>query len=405
MPNFTYTARGRQGEMLHGQITANSDEEALAALQSQGLIVTAVRLDRSAKRAVRAVRKQHQRIAKSDLVLLSKQLSTLLESGIPLTRALTVLKEQCESRLLETVLADLLHEVESGAPLHEALKRHPRVFNNFWVNLVKAGETGGQLSGSLEQIAKYLESARQLEQKIVSAMMYPAVLVVVAIGAVAVFLLKIVPIFSGLFSQFGVELPLITKIVIGISGVLQQTALWGILITGAVIFLVRRWRATPVGRTILDGWMLQLPLAGQLAQYSEVARFANSLSTLLLSGVPILQALEIVQAGSSNVIFTQAIDVIRTSVREGHGIAKTMAENGVFPGMVVQMVQAGEEIGQVAQMLKRVAAYYEERAEVLLHRMTTLFEPIVLVVMGALIGVIVVAMYLPLFNLSQMSHR
>ena len=406
MPVFGYTARGRQGQSQHGQLTAASEEEALATLQGQGLLVTSVRLDRATKTSPlkTASTRQHHGIKIGDLVLFSKQLSTLLSSGVPLTRALNILKTQCESERLQQTLGDILTRVESGLPLHEALKQHARVFNDFWINLVKAGEAGGRLAGALEQIAKYLETIQLLHQKIISAMIYPLVLIVATIGAVALFLLKIVPIFSNLFKDFNVPLPWITIVVIRVSSILQHYALWGILIAGVFSYGVRRWYQTAAGRELIDTWMLRLPIIGELVQYSQVARFAHSLSTLLESGVPILQALEIVQSAAGNVRYAQAIEAIRTGVREGHSMTQPLAQGGLFPVMMVQMVQVGEEIGQVAQMLARVAKYYEERAETMINRVTTLFEPIVLVVMGGVIGVIVVAMYLPLFNLSQIRH-
>lgn len=404
MPTFTYTARSHQGrQRLHGETTAATEEEALTTLQGQGLLVTSVQMA-GAKAAPKAAARQHGRVTTTDLVLFSKQLATLLDSGVTLTRALGVLKLQCDSRALEGILAQVLKEVEGGAPLHEALQRHPRVFNDFWVNLVKAGETSGKLGGALEQIAKYLEIIRSLERKIVSAMIYPIILIVVSILAISVFLLKIVPIFSTLFEEFNTPLPWITVFVITASKVLQRVFVWGILVAGGCIYGVQRWRSTARGRAFIDTWLLRIPLVGQLIQYSQVARFANSLSTLLESGVPILQALEIVQFGAGNVLYAKAVEDLRVSVREGHTIADPMARTGLFPVMVVQMVRAGEEIGKVAQMLARVAQYYEERTETLITRVTTLFEPVVLVVMGGVIGVVVVAMYLPLFNLSQIGR-
>lgn len=404
MPTFAYTARSGQGQVLRGKTSAPTEEDALATLQSQGLLVTSVRLAASPPTPAKSAARQHGRITTADLVLFSKQLATLLDSGVTLTRSLGILKLQCESRTLEAVLTQVLKEVEGGAPLHEALKHHPRVFNDFWVNLVKAGETSGRLGGALEQIAKYLETIRSLERKIISAMIYPIVLMVVSVIAVAVFLLKIVPIFSTLFAEFNTPLPWITTLVIAISGALQRSFLWGILVMGGCIYGLRRWRATERGRAFIDSWLLRIPLIGQLIQYSQVARFANSLSTLLESGVPILQALEIVQFGAGNVLYAKAVENLRASVREGRTISDPMARSGLFPVMMVQMVRAGEEIGKVAQMLSRVAQFYEERAETLITRVTTLFEPVVLVFIGGVIGVIVVAMYLPLFNLSQMGR-
>jgi len=407
MPSFTYMARDREGLLKTGALEAVNEEEVLTALQSRGLIVTSlVRRDGRMTQAVksRMTRRFHGRVTTDDKVLFCQQLATLLNAGVPLLRSLEVISFQIDSRPLHHAVERIRQDLEGGSSFRDAVARHPRLFTKFWINLVETGEASGHLGQSLEQLARYLESVRDLQTKAITAMTYPLVLIVAAVGALAFFMLKIIPIFAGVFASMKIELPLLTRIVLAVSAATQHYFFLMILAAVALGYAAKVFVATTHGRWIVDVLILKLPVFNQLVITLQLAQFARGLSTLLESGVPILFALEIVASSAMNKVYEKAIEELRELVREGRTMAEPMAKTGLFPPMMVQMVQIGEEIGELDQMLDRVAKYYEGRVSTFIERMTSLFEPFAICFMAVIIGTIVIAIFMPIFSMAGGFH-
>jgi len=291
-------------------------------------------------------------------------------------------------------------EIEAGSTFRDAMAKHPKIFSSFWVNLVETGEASGHLSQSLTQLARYLESVREIQQKAWTAMVYPIVLISASVVALAVFLLKIVPMFKGVFASMNAQLPTLTQVIINVSNFLQTYVVVIVLGLAAAGYALRVFVRTERGRWLVDRVVLAVPVFNQLFVHLQLAQFARGLSALLESGVPILFGLEIMENSASNKVYSRAIGEVKDYIREGKTMAEPMERAGVFPPMVVQMVQVGEEIGELGKMLDRVAKYYEERVSIFIARMTTLFEPIAIALMAVVIGVLVIGMFLPIFSLA-----
>jgi len=400
MPKFNYTARNKDGELVHGIIDAFSEDEVISKLQKQDLLVVSVCSIAKAETKTKK-RKFHIRVKTDDLILFSRQLSTLLNAGIPLLRSLDILSKQVESKRLYLALETMKGDIEGGATFHDALAKHNKVFSDFWVNLVETGEASGQLSSVLEQVANYMESVGSLQRKIKSAMIYPIIISVVAIGAVLVFLLKIIPTFSEIFKGFDIELPALTKMVMTISDVVRHYFLIvvGIIIAFVVIF--KKYIQGERGRRQFDALKLKLPLIGALFQEMAVSNFASALGTLTKSGVPLLHCLSIVSKASRNKLFEEALGKVRERVQEGKTMAEPLEKSELFPPMVSQMVRVGEESGELSEMLHKVADFYEERVTASVSRLASAFEPIMLVGIGLLVGGLIISMYLPIFKMTK----
>ncbi len=336
-----------------------------------------------------------------DLILFSRELATLLSSGVTLIKSLDILCKQIESQILLRTVEQIKKDVEGGYTFQNALKKHNKVFSEFWIHLIETGEASGHLPASLDQLSGYIEESAALKKKIVSAMVYPMILICVAGAAIAIFLLKIIPIFSEIFKGFNVELPVLTQMVINASNIARKYFL--IIAGGAVgiFFILKRYVSTAVGRRQFDAIKLRLPLVGPLIQEITTERFASSLSTLVKSGVPILHALEITEKTAGNKLMEEALRDVRIAVRDGKGMAQTMQDSELFSPLVVQMIGVGEEIGELGKMLDRIAVFYKERVDTFVSRLTTMFEPLVLVFMGIVVGVLVVAMFMPIFSISS----
>ncbi|MCM8765993.1 MAG: type II secretion system F family protein [Candidatus Omnitrophica bacterium] len=404
MPLFIYTARTKEGRIESGSLEAKDQDILLAMLQERGLLVTSIvqaTREELVSRTFGRKKHYHYGVRLDDLILLARQLATLLDAGVPLLRSLTVVSDQIESHTLDKVLYLVRKEVEAGKALSEALKRHPKIFSPFWVNLVQTGEASGQLPFVFDQIAKYLEEAGALRRKVISALVYPAILTLIAFSTLAIFIGRIIPIFERIFNEFQVELPFLTSLIIKISSLLRRYFLLEILGVIAIIFAVRKFSQKEEGRWLLDRWKLKLPLFGNLFLMVALERFASAFSVLIKSGVPILYALEIVQKASGNKLIESALEKVKDAVRAGQSMSRPMAESGVFPPIVIEMVEVGEEAGEVANMLYRLGLFYKERIDAFVSRFTVAFEPVVLIFMGTIIGVIVIAMFLPIFGLAS----
>lgn len=405
MPSFVYMARDKNGGLQTGSLDGVNEEDVVTVLQSRGLIVTSVmrkgsQVTQTAGQPRRA-RRLRSRVNSDDKVLFCQQLATLLEAGIPLLRGLEVICAQVESRPLLIALEQMRRDIEGGRTFRDAIAKYPKIFSGLWVNLVETGEASGHLAQSLRQLARYLESARELQTKAMTALSYPAVLIGASILAMVIFLLKIIPMFNTMFTAMNIELPLLTRIVISMSDAVRHHLVVVAAGLAVTIWVVKWFMSTQQGRWVTDQLLLKMPIFSPLIVNLQLAQFASGLGTLLESGVPILFSLEIMESSASNKIYGQAIGEIKERVREGKTMADPMSRTELFPPMMVQMVQVGEEIGELGKMLEQIAKYYESRVAVFIERMTTLFEPLAIIVMGAVIGTLVVSMFLPIFSIAS----
>jgi len=400
MPKFQYEAIDSAGRKATNTQDAASENVLINILHNQGLTVVSINNISVSKTIVRK-RKYRSHVTKDDQVLLARQIATMLESGVPLLRGLEIVTSQIEAKPLYLAMMQVREDVEAGLSFKEALEKHPKHFNKFWINLIEAGEAGGQLPASLHQIAVYMETAGSLEKKVISALIYPAVLCFVAIVAILVFTLKVIPVFSDIFDSFDMELPALTNAVIGISTFIREKFIFGILAIAAAVYLIRQYVRTESGRYNFDKLILQTPLLGNVVRNIAVQRFASGMSTLIESGVPILRSLDIMVRAAGNKIIEGLLEEVHSNVREGKTIAEPLEKSDIFPIMVPQMIRIGEESGELAKMLKRIADYYDEQVATLIGRLTALAEPVLLILMGVLIGTLVISMFLPIFKLSQ----
>ena len=374
-----------------------SQEEVLAHLRKQRIIVMFVR---EKKKSVSLKLKMGvSGVSIKDLAIFTRQFATMINAGLPLVQCLDILSQQTENTVLRGVIASVMNDVESGSTLAEGLRRHPKVFDKLFSNMVQAGEAGGVLDDILLRLASYIEKAEALRRKVKSAMTYPLVVFTVAISATVFMLMFIIPTFAKIFLEFGGELPLPTKIVMGASNFLREA--WYILVAAIIglVFLYRRYVGTESGRRNIDRLMLHIPILGDVLRKGAIARFTRTLGTLISSGVPILDGLQITAQTSGNKVIEEAIMATRGSIREGETIAAPLKESKVFPPMVVQMIGIGEETGALDEMLNKIAAFYDDEVNTAVDTLTSVIEPVMIVVMGLMVGGMVVAMYMPMFKL------
>jgi type IV pilus assembly protein PilC len=395
MPTFAYSARPAVGgEIQSGEIDLPTKDEVLAYLHKNRLIPVSVR-----EKPKQITISFGSGIKTRDIVIFTRQFATMINSGLPLVQSLEILAEQSDNPNLRKTIQDVLYDVESGHTLADAMRKHPKVFTELFVNMVAAGEAGGILDTILLRLAVFLEKADALRRKIKGAMVYPAVILGVAISAVAVLLIFVIPTFQNMFSAAGVPLPLPTQMVIGMSQILQSY--WW-LIGGAIIggvFLLRYIYSTDGGRLALDKLLLNLPILGDMQRKAAVARFTRTLGTLVSSGVSILEGLEITAKTAGNRVIHDAVMGSRASIAGGETIAGPLKESGVFPPMVVQMINVGEQTGGLDEMLTKIADFYDEEVDAAVSAMLAAMEPIMIVVLGTVVGGMIVAMYLPIFDM------
>jgi type IV pilus assembly protein PilC len=408
MPTFTYTARDQQGAVQNGQLEAPSEDGVVTALQRRGLLVTSITQrelegTRTNGRFVlrrTAPHRMHGRVGVGDHVLVCDQLAALVEAGIPLLKALDVVMTQAESRTLLLALQAVRKDVAGGATLHDALAKHPGVFSTLWLNLVGTGEASGHLAQALKQLARHYEAAQRLNSQFKTALTYPAFLMVVMAGVVGMFVYWLIPKFAGLFASMDIALPLITRIVIGFSDVARRFGVGLIFLAVVLGVALRAYVRTAAGRLLRDQLLLCVPVLGGLFANVQLAEFGQGLSTLLESGVPLLSSLDILEQSATNRVYGVAIGAVKEQVKRGKPMAGPMQDTGLFPPMAVQMVQVGEEIGELGRMVARVAKFYEERVAHFVERMSRLFEPVAIVVIGGFVLVVVVSIFLPIILLT-----
>lgn len=415
MPNFQYLAMDAKGEQTSGTVDASNETEALAKLRQKGLYPTQItEAGKAAKSAAKKgaskaapKSKTGGRIKPKVLMIFTRQLATLIDSGLPLLRGLTVLGKQEPNPVLRGTIGALGDSVQGGSTFSESLAQHPRIFNKLYVNMVKAGELGGVLEVVLNRLAEYQEKAHKLKNKIVAAMVYPVIVMFIAVSILLFLMVFIVPKFKDMFADMdGAELPLISQVVFGFSDFLIKPNVWiipnivWILLVATLAYLgVIAWGRTPKGRNFLDALKLRLPVFGDIQRKSAVSRFSRTLGTLVTSGVPILQALNITKETAGNVVISYAISQVHEAVKEGETIVTPLQASGVFPNMVISMVDVGEETGQLPEMLLKVADVYDDEVDNAVTALTSILEPMMIVFLAVVVGGVVFALFLPLIKI------
>jgi len=395
MPVYVWKGRTLAGEAQSGEIEVSRQEEALEILRKKKVLVTALK----PKGGFKMPQIGGAGVSTKDLAIFTRQFATMISAGLPLVQCLDILAKQASKPSFGRVIGEVTREVEAGSTLSDALGKHKAVFDDLFRNMVAAGEAGGVLDEILMRLATYIEKADALKRKVQSALVYPGVVLTVAMGATAFMLIFIIPTFAKMFSDFGGELPLPTKIVLGASHFL--TSFWWAMILAIVggIFAFTRYYATESGKRVVDQFMLKFPVIGDVLLKGAVARFTRTLGTLISSGVPILSGLEITARTAGNKVISEAIMEARASIREGETVAAPLKASGVFPPMVVQMISVGEQTGALDEMLTKIAVFYESEVDTAVDTLTSIIEPVMIVLMGGIVGGMVVAMYLPMFKL------
>jgi len=397
MPVFTYSGRSRQGQMVSGEMEAANPEAVVATLRRQQIITTSVRA--KPKDIEISIPGFGGKVSEKDIAIFTRQFSTMIDAGLPLVQCLEILASQQVNKTFQKVLVEIRQDIESGATLAAALKKQPKTFTPLYCNMVEAGEAGGILDTILNRLAAYIEKSITLKKRVKSAMIYPSVIVTVAVVVVTFLLIFVIPTFKSMFEGFGATLPLPTRIVLELSRLVRKYSLLGI---GGLIGLaigLRYYYQTENGRKAIDSLLLKAPVFGILLRKVAVAKFTRTLGTLISSGVAILDGLEITARTAGNKIVEDAIMKTRVSIAEGKTIAAPLKETTVFPPMVVQMISVGEQTGALDSMLAKIADFYDEEVDTAVANLTSLLEPLLMVFLGVVIGGVVVAMYLPIFKL------
>jgi type IV pilus assembly protein PilC len=395
---FTWEGKTRQGTVQQGELAANSKEEVFALLRKQNILPINV----SAKPKEIKLKFGAPKVTDKDIVILTRQLATMIDAGLPLVQCLDILGNQTENQSLAKIVTQVRSDVESGSTFSDALKKHPKAFDNLYVNMVAAGEAGGILDTILQRLAAYMEKFAKIKKQIKSAMVYPSVILFVAVSVVALLMVVVVPMLGAMFAESGQLLPMPTRIVIAISNFLKS---WGglillLTIIGSIIAFVQ-WRKTDKGLRITDSIALKMPVMGDLIRKVAVAKFTRTLGTLLTSGVPILEGLLIVARTAGNKVVEESIVSTRQSVSEGKTLAEPLSKFAVFPPMVNQMIAVGEATGALDNMLTKIADFYDDEVDGAVSTLTSMLEPMLMIFLGTTVGFVIVAMYMPIFQMGS----
>jgi len=398
MPKFVWEGKTRGGGNLSGEIEAPNEAFVLAQLRRQQIVP--VKVKPKAKDLGFKLPGFRSKISQKELAIFTRQFATMIDAGLPLVQCLDILGMQQENTAFKTVILKVKEDVESGSTFADALGKHPKVFDDLFVNLVAAGEVGGILDTILSRLAAHIEKAMKLAKKIKGAMVYPSTIVAVAVIVTVVLLLYVIPIFGKMFQDFGQDLPGPTTFVLALSDFTRKYFLLMIVAIAALVAAVRWYRGTEAGRRSTDALLLRMPVVGSLLQRIAVARFSRTLGTMVSSGVPILEGMDIVAKSAGNKVIEEAIVRARMSISEGKTIADPLSEAKVFPVMVTQMVAVGEATGALDTMLNKIADFYDDEVDAAVEALTALLEPMLMIFLGVVIGGLVVAMYLPIFKLA-----
>ena len=395
MPNYVWKGRNRTGLVQEGVLAAESKDAALASLRRQNIVVTGIR-ERGKEISLA---KMGRKVNPKTLAVFTRQFSVMIDAGLPLVQCLEILGNQQEHKSFQKILLQVRQDVEAGSTLADAMRQHPKAFDDLYVNMIAAGEAGGILDTILQRLSVYIEKAVKLASQVKSALIYPIAVIVIAAIVVAIILLKVIPTFAALFTGLGAELPMPTRVVIQASNFLARYFILILIAIGGLIFAFQRYYATYQGRRVIDGLILKLPILGMIMKKIAVARFCRTLATLTSSGVPILEALDITARTAGNAIVEDALMATKTAVEGGKTIVEPLRDAGIFPNMVVQMIGVGEQTGALDAMLNKIGDFYEDEVDTAVAGLVKLLEPVMIFVLGVIIGGIVIAMYLPMFTL------
>jgi len=397
MPSFAYTARETAtGREIRSTVEAVTEQSAIAALLNRNLLVVSIQ-EKIAKKG----KSQGGKVSLSDLVVFTRQLATMIDAGIAIVQALQALADQTPNKVMRDVIRDVCSRVESGESFSEALAKHPKTFNRLYYSMIAAGEKGGLLSEIMARLATYLENSERLRKKVKTSLMYPTAVTVVAICITTFLLVKVIPTFKDVYSGFGAQLPGPTQALMDISDIVKHWLPLLIILAGGAVWGWLYFIKTPTGREFWDGRRIKLPIFGAIAHKICLARFTRTLASLIRSGVPILEVLQIVSQTVGNVVMEKAIKTAATDIERGEGISAALGKNPIFPTMVIRMMSAGEQTGKIDEMLERVSNFLDEEIESTLSGLMSLIEPLLIVFLGIVIGGMVICMFLPIFNLAN----
>ncbi|HOD12496.1 MAG TPA: type II secretion system F family protein [Candidatus Omnitrophota bacterium] len=399
MAKFKYIAKDENATTVTGKVTAESKELVIKELRKRSLIIISVEEDRGF--SLKDFSVGEEKVKSEDLVIFTRQLSTMIDAGIPILQSLEALEEQVTQKYFKSVISAVREDVSVGNSLSASFSKHVRVFDSLFISMVKAGETGGALSALLDRIAGYMEKALKLRNKVKSAMVYPAVVITMAVLITVLLLVKVVPTFKGIYESLGKELPGMTQILIFISDNLKASFLWLVLagIAGFVFFV--NYKKTQAGSLQIDRISLKLPIFGPLIQKVALSRFSRTLATLIQSGVPILTALDIVGKSSGNRVIELTVEDAAKHIQEGESISEPLIQSGVFPQMVTRMISVGEKTGKLDTMLTKIAEFYEDQVDAAVAGLTSMIEPLIIGFLGIVVGFIVIALFLPIISLTS----
>ena len=400
MAIYVWEAETRTGEVRKGEIEALNESAVRGQLRRQGL--KPVRVKAKPKDILESIPIFKTKVKDKSVVIFARQFSTMISAGLPLIQCLEILATQEDNKTFKKVIKSIKDDIEGGATLTDALKKHPKVFDDLFINMVAAGEAGGILDTILNRLAAYMEKMMKLKSKVKGAMIYPATIVLISFGVITMLLIKVVPVFQKLFSGMGQDLPMATQLLIDLSDFVSKSFIYIIatIVVGIVVFV--RYYRTEVGRMTVDRFVLRAPVFGPLMRKVAISKFTRTLSTMMNSGVPILDGLEIVSKTAGNKVVEKALMETRKNIREGKTIAEPLQETKVFPPMVVQMIAVGEATGALDSMLSKIADFYEDEVDAAVSAMTSLLEPIMMVFLGGVVGGMIVAMYLPIFQIGAL---
>ncbi|OGS13621.1 MAG: hypothetical protein A2285_05960 [Elusimicrobia bacterium RIFOXYA12_FULL_57_11] len=408
MGRFIYTVQDAQGTVTTGALSADDEDQAAQSLQSKNLFILSLQSEESKPKGIlkRAGGGGGGAVSGRALVFFGEQMSTLIGGGIPLVRALSLLSEHSENKALGAVLGAVTKEVSAGGALHKALEKHPKVFDEIWVSLVQAGEVSGQLPAVLRQITAYSEAQEGIKSKIITAIAYPAVLAFMSSGVLAYFIVYIVPVFAGIFRDFNLKLPFITQIIVSFSAFIGQYAVLMVVVMIGALFAFRAYIATPPGRLTWNHVQFGMPFVGDMIRSMQIERMLTTMATLIRSGVSILNAVSVLEGSfKKNLIFQGALKKVKNDIASGRSISESFKKTGIFPPMVTEMMWMGEESGKLPDIIVVLSKYYQEQIDQFIRRFTSIIDPVLVVGIGGVIGVIVMSIFMPIFQLSQIGAK
>ena len=398
MPVFVWKGTASSGEIQKGEIEAQDEQAARRLLRQQR--ISPSKIKPKPKDLLENIAFFQKKVSSKDIVFFTRQLSTMIDAGLPLVQGLEILASQQENKTFKKILMDTKSDIESGSTFADALKKHPKQFDRLFCNMIAAGEMGGILDEVLKRLADYMEKALRLKRKVKGALTYPIIVLAISALVIGVILIFVIPVFEQMFADFGGSLPVPTQMVVNLSNFVKSYSLLMIGVLVVMVFLFKKYYKTEKGKRVVDRLILKSPVFGSLLKKVAVAKLTRTLGTLIDSGVPILETLNVAAGTAGNKVVEEAVYNVRSSISEGRTIAQPLAESGIFPAMVVQMVSVGETTGALDQMLNKIADFYDEEVETAVDALTSMIEPFMIVFLGGTVGSIIVAMYLPIFKMA-----